>query len=120
MTGVMKSLPKGLSTGELAFLATEVPPFGSRHYRVVKGKPAISEGCTIDGTTLKNNQLQVTISPETGNITHLIQLTSGRNYADVKVNGGLNAFRWMPGDSDNAQADSVISISVIRIRASGS
>jgi alpha-mannosidase len=101
-----------LSTGELAFLVTEVPPFGSRHYRVVKGKPAVSTGCIIEGTTLKNNHIQVTVSRETGNITHLIDLASGRNYADVKVNGGLNAFRWMPGDSDNARADSVISVSV--------
>jgi alpha-mannosidase len=101
-----------LSTGELAFLATDVPPFGSRHYRVVKGKPAITEGCTIDGTILKNKELQVTVSRVTGNITDLIQLSSGQNYADVKVNGGLNAFRWMPGDSDNAHADSVISVSV--------
>jgi alpha-mannosidase len=101
-----------LSTGELVFPANDVPPFASRHYRVVKGKPAISEGCSIEGTTLKNKLLQVTISPETGNITHLIKLSSGRNYADTRVNSGLNAFRWMPGNSDNALADSVVSVSV--------
>jgi alpha-mannosidase len=101
-----------LSTGELAFIASEVPPFASRHYRVVKGIPSISEGCSIEGTTLKNKLLQVTVSPSTGNITRLINLTTGHNFADEKVNGGLNAFRWMPGDSDNAQADSVISVSV--------
>jgi alpha-mannosidase len=101
-----------LSTGELVFPASDVPPYGSRHYRVVKGKPSIYEGCSIEGTTLKNNLLQVTVNPETGNITRLIKLTSGHNYADAKVNGGLNAFRWMPGDSDDAQADSVISVSV--------
>jgi alpha-mannosidase len=101
-----------LSTGELAFLATAVPPFGSRHYRVVKGTPAMTAGCTHDGTTLKNNLLQVTISPETGNITHLINLATGFNYADEKINGGLNAFRWMPGDSDDARADSIISVTL--------
>ncbi len=101
-----------LSSGELAFLAADVPPLGSKHYRVVKGKHEMTGGCTIEGTTLKNRYLKVTLSPESGNITQMINLISGYNYADVKVNGGLNAFRWMPGDSDNAIADSVISVSV--------
>ena len=101
-----------LSSGELAFLSADVPPLGSRHYRVVKGKPEMTGGCIIEGTTLQNGYLKVTLSPESGNITQMINLISGHNYADVKVNGGLNAFRWMPGDSDNAIADSVVSVSV--------
>jgi len=105
-------LSQRLSTGELVFLSSDVPSFGSRHYRVVKGDPPVFDGCSIEGTTLNNKQLKVTLSRETGNITHLITLASGRNYSDVKVNGGLNAFRRMPGDNDNAVADSVISISV--------
>lgn len=102
-----------LSTGELAFLASDVPAFGSRHYRVVPGKCPLTEGSKIDGLTTDNRQLQVTIDPITGNITRLINLATGRNFADAKVNGGLNAFRWMPGDSDNAQADSAIVISTV-------
>ena len=105
-------LSQRLSTGELVFLSSDVPPFGSRHYRVVKGEQPVFDGCSIEGTTLNNKHLKVTLSKETGNITHLVTLASGHNYSDVKVNGGLNAFRWMPGDSDNAVADSVISISV--------
>ena len=100
-----------LSTGELAFLASDVPALGSRHYRVVPGKCPLTGGCKIDGLTTDNQQLQITIDPVTGNITRLITLVNGRNFADVKVDGGLNAFRWMPGDSDNAMPDRVISIS---------
>ncbi|MFA5814298.1 MAG: glycoside hydrolase family 38 C-terminal domain-containing protein [Bacteroidales bacterium] len=102
-----------LSTGELAFLASDVPAFGSRHYRVVAGKCPLTNGCRLDGTTLGNQQVRVTIDPATGNITHLVNLTTGRNFVDAKVNGGLNAFRWMPGDSDNARPDTVISISTV-------
>ncbi|MCX6225789.1 MAG: glycosyl hydrolase, partial [Bacteroidia bacterium] len=102
-----------LSTGELAFLASDIPAFGSRHYRVVPGKCQLTEGCKIDGLTTDNRQLQVTIDPVTGNITRLINLATGRNFADAKVNGGLNAFRWMPGDSDNALPDSVMTISAV-------
>jgi len=106
-------LAQRLSTGELAFLASNVPAFGSNHYRVVTGKCPLTEGCKLDGMTLDNQQVQVTIDPATGNITHLINISTGRNFADAKVNGGLNAFRWMPGNSDNAKADSNITVSAI-------
>jgi len=106
-------LSQRLSTGELAFLASNVPAFGSSHFRVVAGKCPLTEGCKLDGMTLDNQQVRVKIDPVTGNIIHLINIATGRNFADAKVNGGLNAFRWMPGDSDNAKADSSITVSAI-------
>ncbi len=102
-----------LSTGELAFLASDIPAFGSRHYRVVPGKCPLTEGCTVEGTTISSNRLKIAIDPLSGNITQLINPASGRNFADPEVNGGLNAFRWMPGDSDNARPDSACTISVV-------
>ena len=102
-----------LSTGELTFLATAVPAFGSRHYRVTAGKSSLTDGCTLNGTTLSNQKLSVTLDPATGNITKLVDSATGKNFVDVKLNGGLNAFRWMPGESDNAQADSAINISTV-------
>jgi hypothetical protein len=106
-------LAQRLSTGKLAFLASDIPAFGSRHYQVMEGKCPITEGCKINSTDLDNTILHVTIDPATGNITKLINVATGRNLVDVKVNGGLNAFRWMPGDSDNARADSSILISTV-------
>ena len=100
-----------LSTGELVFLASDVPAFSSRHYRVLDGKYTPTDGCKLNGTTLENEQLRVTINPTTGNITHLVNLATGWNFADAKVNGGLNAFRWLPGGVDNAQADTNITVS---------
>ena len=102
-----------LSTGELVFLASDVPALGSSHYQVMAGKCPLTEGCKSDGTTLSNQKLQVKIDPVTGNITQLRNTATGKNFADLKVNGGLNAFRWMPGDSDNAKADSDIVISSV-------
>ncbi len=102
-----------LSTGELAFLASEVPALGSRHYRVVAGRCPLPGTCMRVGTTLESQTLRVTLDPATGNITHLVDLASGRNFADARVNGGLNAFRWMPGDSDDAEADTEVSISMV-------
>ena len=112
--GQGKDVPaQRLSTGELAFLASDVPAFGSSHYRVVAGKCPLTESCKLTGTTLDNRLLRVTLDPASGNITHLVDLATGKNFADAKVNGGLNAFRWMPGDSDNAQADSDIALSTV-------
>ncbi|MEI7525296.1 MAG: glycoside hydrolase family 38 C-terminal domain-containing protein [Mariniphaga sp.] len=102
-----------LSTGELLFLAKDVPAFGSDHYQVMAGKSPLNEGCSLVGNTLTNKDLQVKIDPVSGNITQLQNRLTGRNFADVKINGGLNAFRWLSGDNDNAIADSVISISTV-------
>ena len=109
-----KDLPsQRLSTGELAFMSTDVPALGSRHYRVQNGKSPVSDGCKITGTTIENQHLRITIDPVSGNITKFINLASGRNFADVKVNGGLNAFRWLRANIDAAKADSAISITTV-------
>jgi len=102
-----------LSTGELVFLASDIPALGSAHYQVLAGKSPLHEGCKLVGTTLSNKQLQVKIDPVSGNITQLLNKVSGKNFSDEKINGGLNAFRWMPGDSDNARADSAMQISIV-------
>ena len=102
-----------LTTGELVFMTSDIPALGSRHYRIAKGNSSFTNGCKINSTTLENGQLHVTIDRSTGNISHLINRTSGRDYADVKVNGGLNAFRWLKASVDVPMADSNIVISTV-------
>ncbi len=52
-----------LATGELAFLASEVPAFGSRLYRVAAGKQQgeASSECKAGGGTLENGLVRVTL-----------------------------------------------------------
>lgn len=103
-----------LSTGELVFLASDVPALGSRHYRVTKGQNAVMQGgCTLNDNVLENGQLKVIVDKNSGNITHLIDKKTGYNYADEKVSGGLNAFRWLPANIDAPVADSLIQINVV-------
>ena len=102
-----------LSSGELVFMASDVPSFGSKHYRVIPGNSPLTDGCKLVANTLENKQLRVAIDPKTGNISELINLATGRNFVDIKVDGGLNAFRWMPGDNDNARPDSAVTISTV-------
>jgi alpha-mannosidase len=102
-----------LSSGELTFLASDVPSFGSRHYRVVPGKCSINKGCRLNGTTMENENLRISIDPRTGNITELWDLATGHNFALAASEDGLNVFRWLPGDGGNAQPDKNPIISVI-------
>jgi alpha-mannosidase len=106
-------LAQRLSTGELVFLAAAVPAFGSRHYRVVKGRCPLAPGCKLNGTTLENQALRIVLDPATGNITEFVELATDRNFADAKINGGLNAFRWLPGNRDDPEADTDIAIATV-------
>jgi hypothetical protein len=102
-----------LSTGDLVFLSPDVPAFGSRHYRVVAGKCSIAGSCGFADTLLDNGSVEVSLDRRTGNIVHLVEDASGRNFADANVNGGLNAFRWQPArGAGEARADTVISIAL--------
>jgi hypothetical protein len=102
-----------LSTGELLFLSTDVPAFGSRHFRVVAGKCSIGGSCRFADTLLDNGTLEVLLDRKTGTIVRLREKASGRNFADANVNGGLNAFRWQPArGAGDARPDTVVSISL--------
>ncbi len=102
-----------LSTGELVFISSDVSALGSRHYRVEKGESSLTTGCKITDTTLENKQLRVTIDPVTGNISQLVNLATGHNFVDIKVNGGLNAFRWLRANVDAPKADSSIVVTTV-------
>lgn len=101
-----------LSTGELVFVASNVPALSSRHFRVTEGKPATTKGCRLEGTTLENEHLCLTVDPATGNIGSLVSKGTNYEYADNKVNGGLNAFRWLPANVDAPVADSSVVVTV--------
>lgn len=102
-----------LSTGELAFLSPEIPPFGSRHFRVVAGSCSMTSECRFTETLLDNESFRVEIDRSTGSIVHLREKITGRDLADARVNGGLNAFRWVPAkETGVARPDSVFSVTL--------
>lgn len=101
-----------LSTGELLFVAGEIPALGSAHYRVVKGKPSLPAACKAEGTTISNELVSVTVDPRSGNIVSLKRTGDPHNYIDEKVDGGANSFSWLPANVDAPEADQVTDISV--------
>lgn len=102
-----------LSTGELLFIASDIPALGSRHYRVVEGSSTFQKGCTITEYALENEHIKVIIDPITGNITSLTQQGSTYNYIDKQIDRGTNSFSWLPANIDKPEADSILSISVV-------
>lgn len=102
-------LSQRLSTGELLFVAAEVPALSSCHYRVVEGNCTLDGGCKTDGTNLENDFLKLRIDPATGNIVRFINKKSGYDY--VK-NEGANTFAWLPANENRPLADTVTSITV--------
>jgi alpha-mannosidase len=101
-------LAQRLSTGELAFLCPPVPAFGSRHFRVTPGSCTLQSTCRFTAASLDNGTLSIALDPATGNVIHLRDKMTGRDYADASHAGGINAFRWLPAkDAGNARSDSV-------------
>jgi hypothetical protein len=78
-----------LKTGELVFLARDVPAFGARRYRVTGGSPP-SGTARASGTGLSAGDVTVVVNPETGEVT---RLSAGG--ADVAK--ALNAYFYVPG-----------------------
>ena len=101
-----------LSTGELVFWAADVPALGSRHYRVVPGDAMPGDVCKIEGYTLDNGSVRVTIDEKTGNISALTRAGETYNYIDPSVDGGANSCCWLPANVDKPEADTVKAISV--------
>lgn len=94
-----------LTTGELAFRASDIPAFGSRLYHVTPDSPLTSGDCCIDADTIGNSLVQVDIDPGTGNITRLVDRRNTRDYVDGKSRFGMNSYWYLPG-SDRSKASS--------------
>lgn len=101
-----------LSTGELVFLASDVPALGMRHYRVVEGDAVTGNACKIEGYNLDNGCLRVTIDEKTGNIATLTRVGDNYNYIDPSADGGANSCSWLPANENKPEADKVQSITV--------
>ena len=101
-----------LSDGDLVFVAPDVPAFGSSHFTVVAGTPVAGAACAFTDSSLDNGALMVVIDRRTGNITHMIEKATGREFAGAQ--GGLNAFRWQPArGAGDARSDTVVSVELI-------
>lgn len=87
-----------LSTGELAFLAPDIPQMGKKTFSINPGKGYSKGSAVLSEETLSNGIYKISIAKQTGNIKSLIRISSGRDYVAVDA-AGLNQYLYMPGDS---------------------
>ena len=89
------ALSQRLSTGELVFLAKDIPALAGSRYTISAWKCAATGSAKADGTTLSAGQLTVKVDPATGTI---VSLKAGeREFADPKTGVGINQYVYLPG-----------------------
>jgi hypothetical protein len=98
-----------LSTGELAFVAKDIPPFAARRYFVSQGAAnhaAANQGAanhaagiTATANSLDNGILKVIVDPATGAITSLTNHSIDNEFVDTDSSGGLNDYLFLPGNN---------------------
>lgn len=99
-----RSVPsQRLKTGELAFLAKEVPAFGSARYRLSRGRsPSPHQHATYQNGVLSNGLVRVKIDPATGDITELMLHGKTDNLIDRSQGQAANQYLFLEG-KDPAQ-----------------
>jgi hypothetical protein len=99
------------TVGELVFLATDVPAFGSRRYSIGGGRPHADASVRIEATSLANDRLRVALDPRTGAIVELRANGSALNLANPAGGGGLNDYLYFNGDDPrNARRNGPVKI----------
>lgn len=87
-----------LSTGELAFLASDVPGFGSKRFHISAGAPqAPASPVSVRGNVLDNHILRIGVDQKTGNIVELRHADMSANFVDLRGGESLNQFLFLEG-----------------------
>jgi hypothetical protein len=90
-----------LGSGELAFVAAEVPAFGGRRYAVSKGKARVEGTVKVAGVNLSNDRVAITIDRKTGAIKSLVYKDNGKELVDGSRDSGINDYLYILGRDDS-------------------
>lgn len=120
-------LSQRLSTGELVFMAADIPALGAKNYSLSTKTVAGSKAKMANGNTLENGLFKVLIDPVTGDITSIKDKT-GNDFVSKDDASKVNSFRYLPGSGKPAASGpqyaasndaSTSSLSKDTIKASG-
>jgi hypothetical protein len=87
-----------LASGELAFLAKDVPPLAARRYGVTAGTGQSPLQAAAHDNYLDNGRLQIRVDKTTGGIVSLKLSDFPDNFADLSGGEELNDYLYLPGD----------------------
>jgi alpha-mannosidase len=85
-----------LSTGELVFLANDLPPVGGKRFSLLPGKASAFGGVTAAENTLRSSSLSLVLDTSTGAIRSL-RTKEGRECVDTAGGGGANRYLYVAG-----------------------
>ena len=85
-----------LASGQLAFLATDVPPFGAKRFLLGAGAASATRSATAKGSTLSSRHVRVQVDQKTGAIAGLVWTGTGVNLAAGKGRR-LNEYFYVAG-----------------------
>ena len=101
-----------LSSGELAVLVENVPPFSAKRLILEKGRTFSRNAAKIEGNSLENEFLTVSVNPQSGAIDSLMWKEKGIQLVDHARRTGLNQYLYVAGtDPDKGQP-----VSNVRVR----
>jgi hypothetical protein len=103
-----------LSNGDLAILAPDIPPFGSRKFRLVDGEPSSEGSAKALGATLSNGLITLSVDTQTGALNSLKNASLPVDLVDTASGMGLNDYRYVPGkDPAGAQKNGAVQVRVL-------
>ena len=88
-----------LSTGELAFLAENVPALGSASFHLSTAAPHIpAKRATVLDGVLDNGIVRAKVDGKNGNIVELMSKRSTRNLVDTSLDEAVNKYLFLEGN----------------------
>jgi hypothetical protein len=102
-----------LASGELLFIARDIPPFGGRRFTVEAGNANGPGAAKAEGATLADSALALRLDPQSGAIASLRVNNLDHEFVDAKAKVGLNEYIYLPGGNvSQAQRNGPAKISV--------
>ncbi len=102
-----------LSSGELVFMAKDVPPFGGRRFTLEAGSANPPGAAKAQGATLADSTITLKLDPTSGVIASLRANGVDHEFVNAATNIGLNEYVYLPGGNvADAQRNGPVKISV--------
>jgi len=107
-------LSQRLTTGELAFLAEDIPPFGAKRFHVGPGPlPTVEDAAHVEGARLFNSHILITVDETTGAISSFRDRKFGRELVNAENGLGVNDYFYVTGSNPaDATRNGPVTISV--------
>jgi len=103
-----------LASGELAFLAQDVPPFGAQRFQIDAEEAKIQGSAMAEAACLSTSSLKVEMDAESGAIRSLRTTAVEAEFVDPQSAVAINDFRYVLGtDTQAAEKNGPVQIRVV-------